>query len=217
MEHTLLIICGVVAVLCFAAIYQRLAAAMAPPQPPVDVDVHVTVPPDAGAGGSFFPSYPYTNPGLGFFGGSSSSSRPADVVSNPYAPPLRDERYLVPSNGATMMPAAMAVNVPTNIGAVDAAFRQVGLLTPQNGPSKDAILQLMGRPLFVNRAKWQYYAISNQFNGAKLPVSVNGRGALTDSGADQLYSGESVFVEGTGATYKVTMYENETIRYMPFV
>lgn len=218
MEHTLLIIGGIVVVLSLVVMYQRLSPASsssspasssstsAPQQrhpPQENVDIHVNVDTPSGIS-RFFPSYPYTN--LSFGG----VKRP-DIISNPYAPPLRDERYLISG------PPGMPINMQTNIGAVDAAFRQVGILTPQNAPSKDAIVQLMGRPLFTNRSKWQYYTISNQFNGVKLPVSVKGRAALTDMGVDQLYSGDSVFVDGTASAYKVTMYENDTIRYLPFV
>jgi len=130
---------------------------------------------------------------------------PGDVLLNPYAPPLRDERYLVP------------INVSTNVGAVDTTYRQVGLMTLLSGESKDKILPLMGRPLFVSRDKWQYYTMSDQNNSIKLPISRNGRSCTTEYGVDKLYNGDTVYVEGYNQAFKITIYDNDVIKYLPFV
>jgi hypothetical protein len=93
----------------------------------------------------------------------------------------------------------------------------MGIMTPLNGISKDNILPLMGRPLFTNRDKWQYYTISNQHNNVKLPISFKGKSALNDYGVDQIFSGDTVYVEGHNDAFKTTVYENDTIKYLPFV
>jgi hypothetical protein len=126
-----------------------------------------------------------------------------DDLANPYSPPLKDDRYMVP------------INVSTNIGAVDTSYRQVGIITPLNGTSKDNILPLMGRPLFTNRGKWQYYTISNQHNNVKLPISFKGKSALNDYGVDEIYNGDTVYVEGYDDAFKVNVYETSTIKYLP--
>jgi len=156
---------------------------------------------------SFLPSYPYNN---------LPPPVPGDVLLNPYVPPLRDERYLVPS--LNMIPSgAVPINVSTNVGAVDTSYRQVGILTPLNSSSKDSILPLMGRPLFVNRDKWQYYTISNQHNNVKLPVSKAGRSCTNEYGCDKIYNGDTIYIEGANDAYKVTVYDNDVIKYLPFV
>ena len=147
------------------------------------------------------PNYPYTN-------------LPNDVVMNPYAPPLRDERYLVPSLNY-MPPGSMPINIPTNGGAVESSYRQVGILSPLNSKEKNNILPLMGRLLFNRRDLWNYYTISNQHNNVKLPLSVKGKSALSDIGVDRVYNGDTVYVEGVNDAYKVTIYDNDTIRYLP--
>jgi hypothetical protein len=162
---------------------------------------------------SFLPSWPYTN-------------MPKDVLLNPYDAPYKDERYFIgqrmPINGMPIngMPInGMPINVQTNIGATPAgtSYRQMGIMTPLNGVSKDNILPLMGRPLFTNRDKWQYYTISNQHNNVKLPISFKGKSALNDYGVDQIFAGDTVYVEGYNDAFKVTVYENDTIRYLPFM
>ena len=146
-----------------------------------------------GGGGGFFGlSWPYTN-------------LPSDPLLNPYAPPLRDERYLVP------------INVSTNVGAVpeNTSYRQLGILTATN--SKGSILPLMGRPLFTNRDKWQYYTMSDQNNSVKLPVSRNGKSCTNEYGCDRLFNGDTVYIEGLNEPYRVTVYDNDTIRYLPAI
>ena len=143
------------------------------------------------------PSWPYTNLPVN------------DVLLNPYSPPLSDERYMVPN--------VVPINVPTNVGAVSATYRQMGILTPFQQSSTDKILPLMGRPLFVNRDKWQYYTISNQHNNVKLPIIFKKKNALNDYGVDQIYNGDVVYVEGYQHSFKATIYENDTIRYLPFL
>jgi hypothetical protein len=148
-------------------------------------------------GAWFWPSWPYTNV-------------PKDVLLNPYSPPYGDQRYFIQGGGA------VPINVATNIGSVDTPYRQIGILTPVQGKSKDNILPCMGRPLFTNRAKWQYYAISNQHNNVKLPILYKRRNALNDNGVDQLYEGDIVHVQGYNEAFRLTIYENDTIKYLPF-
>jgi hypothetical protein len=144
------------------------------------------------------------------------SNLPGDVLMNPYVPPLRDERYLVPEI-AIAPPGRVPINISTNPGAVDTAYRQMGILTPLNGSSADKILPLMGRPLFTNRDKWQYYTMSDQNNSVKLPIKFKGRNASNEYGVDKIYNGDVVYVEGYQKAFKVTEYENDTIKYLPFI
>jgi hypothetical protein len=152
------------------------------------------------------PSYPSiaVRPNYGY------TNLPGDVLMNPYAPPLRDERYMVP---------AMPINVSTNVGAVDTSYRQLGILTPLNrsGGDKNDILPLMGRPLFVSRDKWQYYTMSDQKNSMKLPISRNGRSCTTEYGVDKLFNGDTIYVEGYNKAFKVTTYDNDVIQYIPYL
>ena len=134
--------------------------------------------------------------------------RSPDVLKNPYDAPLKDDRYNLNSSNS----------VPINVStvAVDAEYRQLGILTPLQGSSKDNILVLMGRPLYIRRSKFNYYTISNQHNNVKLPITVGGRSALSDIGVDELFSGDSVYVEGNNEAFKVTIYENSVQKYLPF-
>ena len=150
--------------------------------------------------GSWFPSWPYSN-------------LTNDPLLNPYNPPLRDERYFIPSMGVP--PGALPINISTNVGAVNTQYRQLGIMTATNSNGK--IIPLMGRPLFTNRDKWQYYTISDQNNSVKLPVSRNGRSCTNEYGCDKLYTGDTVYIEGLNEPYRITEYDNDTIKYLPFI
>ena len=133
---------------------------------------------------------------------------PADVLMNPYEPPLRDDRYFrMPPFGGRGVP----INIPTQ--SIDTPYRQIGLLTRMNGT--ETILPLMGKPLFANRDKWNFYTMSDKNNSIKLPVTNKGRSCTNEYGCDNLYNGDSVYVEGYNDAFKVTVYDNQIIRYLP--
>ena len=142
--------------------------------------------------------------------GQSSTMPGNDVLLNPYAPPLRDDRVFM--KGSTD-PRGIPINVPTQ--SVDTSYRQIGILTRQNGP--EMILPLMGRPLFANRDKWQFYTMSDSNPNLKLPLSNGGKSCTGEYGCDNLTSGDTVYVEGYNDAFKVTSYENSVMRYIPFI
>ena len=151
------------------------------------------------------PNYPYNNIPVN------------DVLMNPYVPPLRDERYFVPEV-FPIRRGMVPINVSTNSGVVDTNYRQMGILTPLHNTSKrDKILPLMGRPLMVSRDKWQYYTMSDQNNSVKLPIIHKGRSCTNEYGCDQLYNGDRVYVEGYNQAFKITIYENDVIKYIPYL
>ena len=136
------------------------------------------------------------------------SNAQEDVLLNPYVPPLRDDRSM-----DIRGPVSIPINVSTQ-GTGNAAYRQVGILTRINGP--ETILPLMGRPLFRNRDKWQFYTISEKSNFIKLPISVKGRSCTNEYGCDNVYNGDTVYVEGYNDAFKVTAYDNNVMQYLPF-
>jgi len=140
----------------------------------------------------------------------SFSNMQNDVLMNPYQPPLRDDRYF-PSLGGD--PRGIPINIPTQ--SVEANYRQVGILTRLNG--SEMILPLMGRPLFSNRDKWNFYTMSDKNNMIKLPISFQNKNCTSEYGCDNVSNGDTVYVEGYNDAFKVTSYENSTMRYIPYM
>ena len=151
--------------------------------------------------------------------GSGYTRGPADVLLNPYTPPLRDDRYFN-QYGSSSLGVAMGgdirggipINVPTR--SVDSAYRQVGILTRVNGA--ETILSLMGRPLFPSRDKWQFYTMSDKNHSVKLPVTYKRRSCTSDQGCDNIYNGDTVYVEGYNDAFKATIYDTAMQYSIPY-
>ena len=172
-------------------------------------------------------------------GGPSSNQ---DVLLNPYVPPLRDNSVgatrpvydirggvetihyggLDGGGGGGGGALGVRVNVPTR--SVDTTYRQVGILTRSgsggggsgNTASQETILPLIGRPLFTNRDKWQFYTLSDKNNAIKLPITVNGKSGTNEYGCNNVSTGDIVYVEGYNDSFRVTAYDSASLRYLPF-
>lgn len=131
-----------------------------------------------------------------------------DVLMNPYTPPLKDERVIMSNDVRGGVP----ININTR--AVDTNYRQIGLLKRMNG--QETLLPLMGRPLYVGRDKWQYYTMNDSNNQLKLPVSFKSKSCTSEYGCDEISNGDTVYVDGIDATFQATIYDNATMRYIPF-
>ena len=134
-----------------------------------------------------------------------------DVFFDIYKSPLRDDRCF--TGGGGDIRGSIPINVSTQ-GCDDAKYRQVGILT-RTGGKEETILPLMGRPLFTRRDKWNFYTLNDKNNMIKLPITVKGRSGTDEYGCDNLYNGDTVFVEGYNDVFKVTAYDNQIMRYLP--
>ena len=150
-----------------------------------------------------FGVFPKSNPSHSF------TNVQNDVLLNPYSPPLKDDRIMVTNDVRGSIP----ININTR--AVDTNYRQVGILKRMNGP--EMLLPLMGRPRYVGRDKWQYYTMSDNNNQVKLPVSFKSKSCTSEYGCDEISNGDTVYVDGMNATFQVTIYDNATMQYLPFV
>lgn len=162
------------------------------------------------------------------------TNQEGDTLTNPYAPPLKDVFFNGASSGARCTSCVgggggggVPINMATSSSAnVNTSYQQIGLLTKAesrgkgsstNSSSDPVIMPIMGKPLFTNRDKWLFYAISDKNNAMKLPIIIKGRNALSEIGVDNVYTGDTVYVQGYNDEFKVTLYENATPQYIPFI
>ena len=141
---------------------------------------------------------------IGGGGGGGGGGRGNDVFLDIYKAPLRDDRCSL-GNGSDIRDAPSTIHSP---------YRQVGILTRLNG-NDETILPLMGRPLFTRRDKWNFYTLNDKNNMIKLPVTVKGRSGTDEYGCDNVYTGDTVYVDGYNGAFKVTAYDNQVMRYLP--
>jgi hypothetical protein len=57
----------------------------------------------------------------------------------------------------------------------------------------------------------------NDETNKTIPILKNGKNCTNEYGCDRLYNGDTVFVEGINEPYNVTMYESDTIKYLPLL
>lgn len=135
-----------------------------------------------------------------------------DVLLNPYAPPNRnDNGMLSPLNNLDVR--GMPINIRTQ--GVETNYSQVGILTRITG--SETILPLMGRRVISGRDTWNYYTMSDKNTMVKLPITFKNKNCTSEYGCDSISNGDTVYVEGYNDAFKVTMYENNTMRYIPYL
>ncbi len=148
----------------------------------------------------------YENPLAAYFTKQDKN----DILLNPYTAPLRDDRIF---NNTNYNGPKIPINIPTQ--SIDTNYRQVGILTRENGA--ETILPLMGRPLFSNRDKWNFYTMNDKNNMIKLPISFKNKSCTNDQGCDNVYNGDTVYVEGYNDVFKATIYDNNTMQDIPYL
>ena len=133
------------------------------------------------------------------------------VLLNPYTPPNRDDRPFTRDR----MPMQRGVPINVRTQGVESDYRQIGILTRITG--EETILPLMGRPLIYGRDTWNFYTMSDKNNMVKLPITFKNKNCSGEYGCDNISNGDTVYVEGYNDAFKVTMYENNTMRYIPYI
>jgi hypothetical protein len=121
------------------------------------------------------------------------------------------------STGSRLVGLPTRHSVPINIrtsGSYNAEYTQVGFLT---GTNKENIIPLYGRMIMANRNKWQYYTMSDKYHSIRLPISVGGKNASSEYGCDEVGNGDTVYVEGYNAPFRVTLYEKQHFNYIPYL
>lgn len=99
----------------------------------------------------------------------SVRKHPFDVFSDPYSPPERENPYLF---------------------GRDYSYQQVGILDKMG-----SMLPLFGRPSLNSSSKWEYYTMKD---GLKLPISMGGKACNSDTGCNEMLSGNGDLVDVLG-------------------
>ena len=141
-----------------------------------------------------------------------------DILHNSYSEPVRDERIYNYNNFPSSF--KVPINVPTQ-SHPDINYRQIGILTRVSrsfhNDDKETILPLMGKPLMTHRDKWNFYTMNDKNNTIKLPIVYKNKRATIEQGIDNLNEGDIVDVLGYNDKFKVTVYDNNVMKYIPYL
>ena len=123
-----------------------------------------------------------------------------DYHSDRFQPP----RYIMP------------INISTSFE--QSRFQQIGMLRRKGERDslreRETILALYGRPLHRSRSKWQYYTMTDKNQGIKLPMSFKGKKCDSTYGCDEIFTGDSVHVDGYNDEFLVTIYDTQVLEYI---
>lgn len=144
---------------------------------------------------------------------------------NPLEPPERRNFHL---NSSGIERVAKIPGIPINVPTRghSGGVVQVGVLhkdevtdrTKQLGQNTEpVILPLFGCPTYNGSNKWSYYTSTDKHNQVKLPISNKNRVCNSEYGCDELYEGDTVSVPAYNGDFKVSVYEFDKPRYIPFV
>lgn len=99
------------------------------------------------------------------------------------------------------------------------AYQQLGMLLSDrsDGLDEPIMLPLFGRPIYVGSSKFEYYAASDKQHMMRIPISVENRSCSKDTGCNELYDGDSVYVPTYKRNFTVTLYEKDAPRYIPYI
>ena len=124
---------------------------------------------------------------------------------NPLVPPARADPYHF----------GVPVNIPTR-GLVS-SYQQIGALYSTNNSGRPHILPLFGKPIHPGASKWLYYTSTSDYQSVKIPIHKDGRKCQGDFGCDEIYEGDHVNVHPYKCKFKVSLYDLEKPRYLPYV
>lgn len=84
-------------------------------------------------------------------------------------------------------------------------YQQQGILYKEDGSGD--VLGLFGRQKYPGSSQWQYMVGDKSLDNIKIPL---------DNNKKELYDDDDVAVKGFGDGYKVQLYENEELNYLPY-
>lgn len=136
---------------------------------------------------------------------------------NPLLPPERSNPYTNPYS-LDIYPMGTSFGLPINISTrgPSVEYSQIGVLT-NNDNGKNTILPLYGKPTYQGSSKWLYYTSTDKYNSMKIPINYKNRNCSDDTGCDELSEGDSLNVPAYNNTFKVTTYQLDKPRYIPYI
>ena len=104
------------------------------------------------------------------------------------------------------------INIPTR--GEPPEYQQVGLLT---GEGTENIKPLYGRQTYRGSNQWNYFTSLDSHLATKIPVYMDGQDCTDERGCKELSKGENVNMGEDGTNYSASIFNNKTIRYIPYL
>ena len=91
------------------------------------------------------------------------------------------------------------------------SYKQIGVLF-----GDDKVLPLYGRQTYKGSYRYNYYTKTDTYNPLRLSVVRKNQDCTKNIGCKELYDGDNLKLKELNETFKVSLYEKEGPRYIPF-
>jgi hypothetical protein len=102
------------------------------------------------------------------------------------------------------------INIPTR-GEQEMTYSPVGTIS--NG---EKILSLYGTKTYNGSSKWNYYTTTDGYQRLQLSIKYKNKECSNEYGCEELFTGDTVFVQEYNSDYTVNMYKTMAHRYIPY-
>ena len=86
-----------------------------------------------------------------------------------------------------------------------------------HGEGTENIKPLYGRQTYRGSNQWNYFTSLDSHLATKIPVYMGGQDCTDERGCKELYKGENVNMGEDGTNYSASIFNNKTIRYIPYI
>lgn len=121
----------------------------------------------------------------------------------------------------TITPSLSLQGVPINIPTRGelGEYKRLGMLSSVSDEkiSPKRLLPLFGRKTHPGSSKWNYYTTSDAYHFIQLPLTKEKKDCMGEYGCEEIYNDDELFIEEYNETFRVKMYQTDTLRYIPYV
>ena len=83
--------------------------------------------------------------------------------------------------------------------------------------SSSVVLPLFGRAKYKGSNKWIYFTSTDSHNSIRIPIYHKNKHCNKEIGCDELYDEDIVTIPSLNGTFKISLYEKENMRYIPYI
>lgn len=137
-------------------------------------------------------------------------------IHDPLESPERTSPLYFRRIPVTQANIGVPINVKTRGESI--GYQQVGILI-QAGVTGDnkKILPIYGKPTYSGSQNWNYYTSTDGYHSMKVAVTNKNKSCTHEFGCQEIYDGDLVNIEGYDSQFKVSIYELDKPRYIPYI
>tara|TARA_B100000424_G_scaffold259850_1_gene243125 strand:+ start:146 stop:841 length:696 start_codon:yes stop_codon:yes gene_type:complete len=136
-------------------------------------------------------------------------------VHNPLYPPLKTNTFFTHNHPSHSHQHGIPINIRTR--GEPTGYQQIGALVENTGDTNKKLLSLFGQETWAGSNKWNYYAVSDGYQGVKVPISIDNRNCMDEYGCRDIRSDDDIPIVGYQNTFKANVYKNDAPKYIPYI